>query len=805
MSPLTPPRNQKLSVAATVVALLSGAVFILALAQAESGRYFSKTVSLESALKKAEASGEFGYRLTLPKRFRDDPRVAEQAMVLEDGEPLPLKIEKIKHVSEKGRGRYRITQRTIYLSPPDNSDPRENGRRYELQAPRTLRPPVFWLPLALLAAAMFYLQRYGAPTLPNWHAHPWVEPGLVLAASFGTMFWALGHFSAHSDGWLIVNGTPFSDGQGWVELGKSLAEGRGFSGPFEAHRGGYPILLGGFFSLTGTSSVLVAKLFNALMLALGATAIYCLVRSAFGRGLAVVTLAGLLLGTRFGVLAQMTLTEPTGFALAAIGLHQLYRACQHPALWRFLIVGVFLGLSNLVRPFTLLALPLFGAIILWIAWRDRWGWRRFATLGAAYVGGAMLILAPWMLRQKLTWGVTTIDLNSAVMIYGAAAPPGEGEKRMLAARHYEDGDRAGIPRGEHGARYHFFMGRYKEIVAADPGGYFAFVAGRLVDFFTLPGFADGHVRQQLGVVFFLACTWLAWRRRIPPLVLLAGGWPLIADGLGACPAALVVTIATALGFAFNPGRARLAIAILAATLAGAGILNALVGNFALNRGTVFIEWIVVLLVSAGILGLARLAAGGVDQTPAGTEPTGGRFSDAYPLAVLGVLVAAMLALVIRAGVTRSPDLDAWAIPAGIASEARSEIGERHPAVPGDELFVGRVQLGEYRWLIRHDQDLGHWARTFEPRPFERTVAMPLAGYHEGSLMSRTLTVNLPGDQLGLDGSRDFLLVGMRNLDEQAELGHGKLIIEALALIPYNPASPELDTGAAIYFQPPPDL
>ena len=43
------------------------------------------------------------------------------------------------------------------------------------------------------------------------------------------------------------------------------------------------------------------------------------------------------------------------------------------------------------------------------------------------------------------------------------------------------------------------------------------------------------------------------------------------------------------------------------------------------------------------------------------------------------------------------------------------------------------------------------------------------------------------------------------IEATAMPGHGKLIIEALALIPYNPASPELDTGAAIYFQPPPDL
>ncbi|MGI9244741.1 MAG: hypothetical protein ACR2RV_28315, partial [Verrucomicrobiales bacterium] len=661
MSALPHSRNSKLSVAAAALGFVAAAVFLVALMQQESGRYFFKSVSLERGIAKAEAAGEVAIKIGLPRGYREDPRVVEQAVVLEDGVPLPLRIEKIKHVTEIGRGRYRVTALAIYLSAPDNSDPRDNGRRYELLVPRQLRAAWLWVPLALLAAAMFCLQRWGLPPLPDLGSRPWLEPLLVLAVSLAAMLWSLEHFSDRSDGWLIVRGIPYSDGIGWLELGKSLSEGRGFSGAFESHRGGYPILLGSFFSLAGGASVMLAKWFNVVMLSFGATAAYLLARSAFGRAVALVLLAGLLLGTRFEQLVEMTITEPTGFALAAIGLHQLYRACLNPSGRRFFVAGVFLALSNLVRPFTLLALPIFGALILWVAWRARWGWRRFAVITVAYVGGAMLIFGPWLVRQKLAWGVATLDLNSAVMLYGAAAPAPEGERRALSARHYQEANDMGLPKGDRGARYHYFMDRYKQVVSDDPGDYLRFVGGQFVEFFTVPGFGDGHVREEFGAVFFLCLVWLAWRRRLPVIVLLAGLWPLLAPWMERWPALLVIGIGAALGLAFHRGAARVAIAVLAAALFGAGVLNAMVGNFALDRGTVFIEWIVFLLVASGMAGVARFAGGGGGEE-SGVAGEVDRFSDLYPVLMLGFFGIGFSWLLIRSATAEGPDLEQWQVP-----------------------------------------------------------------------------------------------------------------------------------------------
>jgi hypothetical protein len=800
----SPPRSTKLSLAATALALAAGLVFLIALAQHESGRYFFKTVSLDAEIAKSRPVSGIASKVNLPKPYRGVQNVVEQALVLEDGIPLPLRIEKIKYVTESGHGRYRITSRAIYLSAPDDSDPRSNGRSYELLVPRQVRPAVLWGALVLLAVAMFCLQRWGVPRIPDFGGHRWLEPLLVMSVSLAAMFWSLEHFSERSDGWLIVKGVPYSDGIGWLELAKSLSEGRGFSGAFEAHRGGYPILLGGFFSLAGGASIVLAKLFNVLMLALGATAAYLFARAAFGRAVALVLLVGLLLGTRFEHLVEMTITEPTGFALAVIGLHQLYRACLNPAFWRFLVVGIFLGLSNLVRPFTLLALPLFGALILWVAWRGRWGPRRFGLVAVAYVGGALLVFAPWVQRQKQTWGVATLDLNSSVMLYGAAAPALGDERRALSARHYAEGDEAGIPRQDRGARYSYYMGRYKEVVADDPGGYSRFVAEQFFEFFTVPGFGDGHVREEFGAIFFFCVVWLAWRRRAPGMVLLAGLWPLIAPGMEALPAALVVAIGAGVGFACHRGPARVAIAVLVATLVGAGLLNALVGNFALDRGSVFIEWIVFLLVASGMAGVARLAAG-VGSEDSGFAAAGERFSDVYPLVLLTLFAAGSGLLVAKAAFADKPDLASWEVPDPVADRARAEVARREPAAGDGALYVSRVRLGEYRWFISKGEDVGHWARPFEVREFDRTVALPLTGYDPKSLGGRAVTINIPGDERALDGERDFLLVGLSNVDDDAPLDHGTLVVETLALIPYDAAAAELDLRGGTYFPLPPDL
>jgi hypothetical protein len=159
----------------------------------------------------------------------------------------------------------------------------------------------------------------------------------------------------------------------------------------------------------------------------------------------------------------------------------------------------------------------------------------------------------------------------------------------------------------------------------------------------------------------------------------------------------------------------------------------------------------------------------------------------------------------KSAFAEKPDVASWLVPEAVAESVRAEVARRDPAVAAEGLYVSRVQLGDYRWFIRKGEDVGHWARPFELREFDRTVAIPLTGYNEKSLGANAVTINLPGDQRELDGGRDFLLVGWSNIDEAAALGHGTLVVETLALIPYDPQAASVDVRGGIYFPMPPDL
>ena len=90
-----PEGSTRLRFAALALALVAGTVFFAAIAQHESGRYFTKDISLERELSRSTKAGEFGYRVSLPKAYHGISQVIEQTLVLENGKPLPLRIEKV--------------------------------------------------------------------------------------------------------------------------------------------------------------------------------------------------------------------------------------------------------------------------------------------------------------------------------------------------------------------------------------------------------------------------------------------------------------------------------------------------------------------------------------------------------------------------------------------------------------------------------------------------------------------------------------------------------------------------------------
>jgi SAM-dependent methyltransferase len=93
--------------------------------------YSSGRFSLESALMEpASGYAGFSYQVPVPKKCEKGVQLG----LLEDGNPLPFPTDNHSEISEKGMGRYSIwmANSTIYFSSSDNSDPRLNGKSYEL-------------------------------------------------------------------------------------------------------------------------------------------------------------------------------------------------------------------------------------------------------------------------------------------------------------------------------------------------------------------------------------------------------------------------------------------------------------------------------------------------------------------------------------------------------------------------------------------------------------------------------------------------------------------------------------------------
>jgi hypothetical protein len=193
--------------------------------------------------------------------------------VLEDGHPLGPGSCGPDAIATRGGGRFRHWAHEVELSTSDGTDPRANGRRYELR--HDLRPGG-WLALAFALALATNLE----PARRLAHRLDRASPGSMAAAVIlaACVFRALVlvHHGRSSLGPGLAKGSPVSDGLSWYTLATEWASGRRWDQTWDvwsARRPLYWLTLGAVFSWTG-SSVLVAQLVNVAATSLAAGAAF---------------------------------------------------------------------------------------------------------------------------------------------------------------------------------------------------------------------------------------------------------------------------------------------------------------------------------------------------------------------------------------------------------------------------------------------------------------------------------------------------------------------------------------------------
>ena len=245
---------------------------------------------------------------------------------------------------------------------------------------------------------------------------------LIALASFASRLWSFGGPTARNPG----NGDPFY----YHAQANMLADRVGFGEPIQwltQHRFVATAIHPPLFTLWLTpSSLLGARGFLSHKVMAGFA------------GVIVVVVAGLLArrlaGDRAGLLAAALVALspdlwiidgtlwPEGLYTAVVGLALLaaYRWRDHPSFGRAAALGAAVGAAILTRGEAVLLLPL---LCLPLAWSKRGDMTRWLRHIAVMGGVALLVLAPWTIRNLMTFDhVVPVSTNSEEVLYYANCP-----------------------------------------------------------------------------------------------------------------------------------------------------------------------------------------------------------------------------------------------------------------------------------------------------------------------------------------------------------------------------------------------
>ena len=194
-----------------------------------------------------------------------------------------------------------------------------------------------------------------------------------------------------------------SDAVGYLEIARNVAAGNGFTQdgttPMVYRPPLFSVLLGGWFFLTGTSSVLSAAIFQSLLHALGVSAAFFLFLALtpslpWAAGASVFLAVNPLLVTR----VVFVLQEPAVLLFTTLAVLASVRLLRDPSPGRAALAGAAWGACTLAKivcwfaPFLLLAMRLLPA-------RLRWSWRGREAVFLLLCFAA--VIAPWTIRNYL--------------------------------------------------------------------------------------------------------------------------------------------------------------------------------------------------------------------------------------------------------------------------------------------------------------------------------------------------------------------------------------------------------------------
>lgn len=201
--------------------------------------------------------------------------------------------------------------------------------------------------------------------------------------------------------------------------------------PADNYSPGLPLLVAGVFTLRGDDDVRLARLVLALIAAASIPLTWLLGRRLGGDaaglcGAAIIAFYPTLIGD-----AGMLLTESLAGTLILAAVLLVLRARDMSRLRSWVLPGVLLGLTAMVRPeYAAITIALGVALACFELFRT--GEKRRMLPAAVLVGAAMLVLVPWTARNTLEYGqFVPVSTGGGQALFTGSYMPSGGDPQLV--------------------------------------------------------------------------------------------------------------------------------------------------------------------------------------------------------------------------------------------------------------------------------------------------------------------------------------------------------------------------------------
>ena len=288
------------------------------------------------------------------------------------------------------------------------------------------------LPMAIAAAApTSHGRRPGPSSRPRLRDLPprvLAALALILLVGFALRAWGATHPVAD----------PGPDAAAYRAMAEHLFETGRYGTPFQTSPSdwspGLPLLVAGLYTVLGSADETAARLMIAVL-----GTLMVLFTFLIGRRVA---------GVAAGVVATyptyienngQLLSEPLAGFLLTGGLLAVLWAAERRGLVSWVVPGLAFGALTLTRPEYQAITFAFAALVLWRVWRDV-GAMRGVAAAAVVIVAAALVVAPWMVRNRLELGTwVPVSTGGGKALFVATYLPGLGRqvpvKRALMRRY----------------------------------------------------------------------------------------------------------------------------------------------------------------------------------------------------------------------------------------------------------------------------------------------------------------------------------------------------------------------------------